>query len=404
MLQFYKKQFLLIVLLLSTVFFTRLTAEVTELSDKSTISLLTTSPTSASVISMFGHTAIRVNDPSTGMDYTFNYGVFDDSSSGIGLLLSVFQNKLKSELWVMPYEQFFITAQKEERSLTEHILNLTPEEKKELWHGLIENSREENRGYVFDFITRNCTTFPRDLIKAGLSGNIQLKEQGDRPTYREIFTKYSSIYPWTHFLMDLIAGTNLDKIPVSDKQLYIPGELENAWKEAVIKSANGEVRPVFSASVRHLEASEVVQAGNAGGSSLLTPVATAIGLLLVMVVIFGIEWKRKVHFAIADNLVFGIVGLAGLMLYGYKLGFPSWYVQHDWMMLLLHPLHLIVPVAYIFKLKLADKLAVYHWFTMAILVFLAAGHFFLPQHFNAALLPLMGCVFVRSFSYVLLKR
>jgi len=50
-----------------------------KLSDSARITLLTASPWYEAVYSLFGHTAIRVQDDSTGIDAVFNYGYFDSS-------------------------------------------------------------------------------------------------------------------------------------------------------------------------------------------------------------------------------------------------------------------------------------------------------------------------------------
>ena len=47
------------------------------LSDKAEISILTFGPGTAELYSAFGHSAIRVNDPESRFDASFNYGIFD---------------------------------------------------------------------------------------------------------------------------------------------------------------------------------------------------------------------------------------------------------------------------------------------------------------------------------------
>ena len=50
--------------------------------DSASVSLLTASPWNGALYALFGHTAIRVQDDSTGMDAVFNYGFFDSSQPG----------------------------------------------------------------------------------------------------------------------------------------------------------------------------------------------------------------------------------------------------------------------------------------------------------------------------------
>ena len=46
-----------------------------QLSPDAQISLLTCAP-GDEIYSYFGHSAVRINDPKSGIDYVFNYGVF----------------------------------------------------------------------------------------------------------------------------------------------------------------------------------------------------------------------------------------------------------------------------------------------------------------------------------------
>ena len=48
-----------------------------QLSDSAKISLYTVSPWDGEVYSLYGHTVVRIEDDSTGVDACFNYGYFD---------------------------------------------------------------------------------------------------------------------------------------------------------------------------------------------------------------------------------------------------------------------------------------------------------------------------------------
>ena len=48
-----------------------------QLSAKAEISILTIGPGSDELYSAFGHSAIRVYDPTNGIDWAYNYGTFD---------------------------------------------------------------------------------------------------------------------------------------------------------------------------------------------------------------------------------------------------------------------------------------------------------------------------------------
>ena len=59
-------------------------SQTTPLSKEAKISVLTCG-TSNEIYALFGHTAIRVNDPVNGMDVVYNYGAFDFGTSNFAL-------------------------------------------------------------------------------------------------------------------------------------------------------------------------------------------------------------------------------------------------------------------------------------------------------------------------------
>ena len=71
-----KRLFLIINIIL---FFgvTMLSGQNNSLSPKATVSLLVCSPYEGEVFTLYGHAALRVNDPEKGLDLVFNYGIFD---------------------------------------------------------------------------------------------------------------------------------------------------------------------------------------------------------------------------------------------------------------------------------------------------------------------------------------
>ena len=67
------------------------------LSPDANISILTCNP-GTEVYSMYGHTAIRVSDPASGLDAVFNYGVFSFEAPKFSVSLCKRTNRL-SDGW-----------------------------------------------------------------------------------------------------------------------------------------------------------------------------------------------------------------------------------------------------------------------------------------------------------------
>ena len=125
------------------------------------ISLLTCSP-GQELYSIFGHSAIRVTDSTSLTDIVFNYGTFNFDDENF--YLKFVRGKLLYYLSIERFDDFSASYQFEGRGITEQVLELSAKEKIDLQHFLIENLKEENKFYHYDFFLDNCTTRLRDLI------------------------------------------------------------------------------------------------------------------------------------------------------------------------------------------------------------------------------------------------
>ena len=105
-----------------------LSAQGLQLSPQAEISLITVSP-GEELYSMYGHSAIRVNDPGQGLDYVFNYGTFDFNTPNF--YVKFVRGKLPYQLSVGYFEDLKNHSIRDNRSVTEQVLNLNPEETKD---------------------------------------------------------------------------------------------------------------------------------------------------------------------------------------------------------------------------------------------------------------------------------
>lgn len=113
------------------------------------VSLLTSSPYEGEVFTLYGHTALRIQDNEHKVDYVFNYGIF--SFSKPNFIYRFAKGETDYMLGVMKYEDYIVEYQMRGSTVTEQILNLQQEEKEWLWAALIENYKPENREYRYNF-------------------------------------------------------------------------------------------------------------------------------------------------------------------------------------------------------------------------------------------------------------
>ena len=100
--------------------------------------------------SLFGHTAIRISDPSKALDVVYNYGAFDFDTPNFVLRFS------KGDL------QYFVTAGtfydfrqqyiSDRRSVSEQVLNLSQLQKQQLFDRLNATLNSDDRFYTYKFI------------------------------------------------------------------------------------------------------------------------------------------------------------------------------------------------------------------------------------------------------------
>ena len=185
--------------------------------DSIRLSLLTCAP-GEEIYSLFGHTAIRYENPSQGIDVVFNYGLFSFNTPNFIFRFSL--GETDYQLGATDYERFAAEYAFFGRSVWQQTLNLTDEEKTELIRLLQENYRPENRVYRYNFFYDNCATRPRDKIEESIAGKViyPAEPQDGSHTFRDIVHQYCKGHPWARFGIDLCIGSEADQ-PITQRQM-----------------------------------------------------------------------------------------------------------------------------------------------------------------------------------------
>lgn len=276
--------------------------------DSVEFSLLTCSPHNE-VYSIYGHTAIRCNDKRKGEDWTFNYGVFNFKKSFFVFRFTF--GLTDYELGVLPYHIFKEEYRKNNRQVVEQVLNLTAAEKSKLYKALISNYNSPNRVYRYNFIYCNCTTKARDIIESCINGKVIYSTPvNPAPTYREMIHEHTLGFPWTEFGNDLCLGIKADIATTQREQQFLPLRLSYDFNRAQIYS-NGIYRPLVKEQIIAVPAGILI----IDNGFPLSPMACAIILLIVSLIIAIIEHKRKTIYKAWDLLLMSVTGIAGIILF-----------------------------------------------------------------------------------------
>ena len=276
--------------------------------DSVEVSLLTCSP-HEEIYSLYGHTALRWHDLRTQEDLAFNWGVFNFKKPYF-VLRFVF-GLTDYELGAVPMKYFMEEYRQVGSSVTEQILNLTAEEKRNLYLALVKNLQPENRIYRYNYFYDNCSTRPRDMIEQSVNGEVKYTErEGFTPSYRDMVRICTRNHPWATFGNDILLGVRADLATDRRQQEFLPDHLLYDFDRAQIY-ANGDYRPLVK------ERRTIVPAGVQviEPDFLFTPMECAYALLVISLIIIAIEWRKKKTFRLWDTLLMVAQGLVGLVLF-----------------------------------------------------------------------------------------
>ena len=344
--------------------------------DSIRISLLTCA-SGEEIYSLFGHTAIRYENYTRGIDAVFNYGIFNFNAPNFILRFAL--GETDYQLGVTDYERFAV------------------QEKEKLIMLLEENYRPENRIYRYNFFYDNCATRPRDLIEKSIDGTLQyaddMTDTDSGISFRDLLHKYSKGHPWSRFGMDLCMGSQADRTINRRLMMFVPFYVQEYFNQARIVNKEGEARPLV------LNEEKIIVTGNEEAeqpSDGFTPMQTALLLLILTAAatIYGILWG-------IDFALFFAAGTAGCILAFLALFSQHPAVSPNYLLFVFHPLHLFCLPCMLNRVRKRKRsrymLANFIVLTLFILLWLV-----IPQRFPLAVLPLALCLLIRSASNLIL--
>lgn len=217
---------LLLLLTLSTSAFT--------LSPKAKISVLTCSPGNE-LYSLFGHSAIRIQDSEKQLDFVFNYGTFDFNTPHFYIKYA--QGLLPYQLSISSYEDFIGGYIYEERSVYSQELNLDADSKQKLAELLLENYHPQNRTYLYNFLYDNCSTRIRDIIEKSTPAPIQWNLQNQNKSFWNLLDEYLVRLPWVKWGIHTILGQSGSRKAQPYQYMFLPDYLMKGLESATL---NGE--------------------------------------------------------------------------------------------------------------------------------------------------------------------
>ncbi|MCI6477085.1 MAG: DUF4105 domain-containing protein [Bacteroidales bacterium] len=298
------------------------------------ISLLTCSPHDE-VYSLYGHTALRVEDPRRGMDLAVNYGMFSFAKPFF-VLRFVF-GLTDYEMGIVPFEVFCREYEYYGSSVTQQTINLTETEKQRIIDALLENYKPENRVYRYNFYYDNCTTRACDMVTENIDGKVVYDNTiDDGMTMRQMLHRLNNGSPWSSLGNDLLLGIGADRPLHGADTRALPLSAMRAMEKAYIVGSDGVRRKLVE------ETSIPVREGRQwiGDGFPLTPVQCSVILLAVVALLSLLEWKIGRYMWMLDALLLTSIGICGLIITA-MIGSQHPTVRTNIQILLFNPLPLL---------------------------------------------------------------
>ena len=354
------------------------------------ISLITGEP-GKELYTSFGHSAVRVYDPITGIDLVYNYGTFDFDAPGF--YSNFLKGRLNYSLSVYDFNRMAFAYRYFNQSLYEQVLNLSYNEEKAVYDFLNVNYQPENRYYPYDFFFDNCSSRIRDVFQNILGAKLVFNDDHIKKhkTFRQLLDEFLYVNPWGDFGIDLILGLPADDTVTSEEYMFLPYKLYDAFDNAVIDWNKEEIPFVKATHVIH---QSVKMPGDRKIS--ITPRILFWSLFIIILGLSLILPEKKVILKILDIFLFLSVGLAGFIIAFLWFGTDHYATKDNLNLLWAFPTHLFLVYLIIRDFR-SVWIRYYHLFWMFFLILFLGSWTLLPQQLNLANIPIILMLIVRFY-------
>ncbi len=275
------------------------------LSSNAQISVLTCGA-GEELYSSFGHTAFRVQDPSQGIDWVYNYGTFNFNTPNFYLKFA--RGKLLYSLSVSKFTNFLYAYQLENRWVKEQPLELNASQKNRLFSFLENNRKPENRDYKYDFLFDNCATKIPDVLQEVLGDQLVFEQPSleEEATFRDLIQENLKANSWSSFGIDLALGSVIDRNADFKEYMFLPKYVLRQLNNSSLVS-----EPLVSRERSILD----IEPLSGGYYFTASPLFWLLLLMLFTATITYIDHRNKTRSRWLDFFLFFISGACGLLMF-----------------------------------------------------------------------------------------
>jgi hypothetical protein len=364
-------------------------------SQKTQISLLTCDPGEA-LYSTFGHSAIRVFDPSSRFDEVYNYGTFNAFEDNF--YIKFLRGKLRYKLSRYSYANFLREYHRQKRGVIEQVLQLDSTTQQNLIQFLETNNLPENQYYYYDFFFDNCSSIIRDIAEKEMPGFKYQDTLTENKSFRDLLDEHLGGMPWSDFGIDLIIGARADRKASFREYMFLPKYLSMHLEKAIWLK-NNELQAFLSESYPVLTFEESLEKNK---TISISPFLIFGFLLLLELVITFLIWKNgKPKWTAKYEIgVYMLTGISGLFMLLMWFGTEHVACGNNWNVLWANPLFIVMAISIIRKKELPGIKI----FLILCLVLSLAGWSLIPQAYHIAFIPIILWLLLILCRDYLLKR
>ena len=273
--------------------------------DRYTISILTVSP-GKDLVDAFGHSGIRVIDKELNYDLVFNFGIYDFQAPNF------YSNFVKGRpiyyLGINNYNRFLNNYKNQKRGIVEHKIQISNYIKDDFIRLLLENSKQENKFYIYDYFNDNCSTKVADLFIENLNDSYSTEIDLTRKsnfTYRSLIYKMIPKNSWGSLGIDICLGSIIDQDINYRQTFFLPSKFGDFLD--TIESSNPEIIE----SKLLLESQENVEEPV---FNLTSPMFVLFFISIFIILVTFRDYKNNKQTKLLDILLILITTMIGLLI------------------------------------------------------------------------------------------
>ena len=277
----------------------------------------------------WGHIALVIDDARTGESRFYDYGLFSFANDNF------FVNFALGRLWyssgVSAAIDNIALYVNTNRDVVLYTLDVPPENREKVRRFAEESVLPQNRNYLYNHFSDNCSTRIRDILDVATDG--QFKDQlGNAPgrfTFRQHVRRHTWFSPAADWILNFWMGQDID-VPITVwDEMFLPAEVGRHINDFEYTDIYGYSRPLVNGM-------ETIYTAEGRPAVLDNPrrqwpreLVFSIALACVLGLLFYLQSKYPAHGQVLLGIchsLFGLVfGIAGLLLF-----FLSFFTNHDY--------------------------------------------------------------------------